>query len=192
MSKVSMDLTKEKKLIRTAQKGGEAGRSAFEAIYVHYKPHLEKFFRARLGAKTIIDDLVADVFTKALNGLDSFRWQGVSLSAWLYKISRNVLIDYFREEDKRKSASIKDIAPPETKEEGPSELAAKAEEYNLLHRVLETLPKREQKIIYLKFFEGRRNKDIAEMMNLSETNVGTIVHRTMKNLKEELNKKLDS
>ncbi len=181
-----MDLDKEESLIKTAQKGGERGRSAFEKIYTHYKPHLEKFFRARLGSDPIVEDLVADVFTKALDGLDSFRWQGVSLSAWLYKISRNTLIDHFRQADKQKTANLENISPPESKEEKPPEAAIKSEEYNLLHEVLNNLPEREQKIIYLKFFEGRRNKDIAKMLELTETHIGTIVHRTMKNLKEEL------
>jgi len=192
MSRISMDLDREKKLVKTAQKGGQEGRAAFEEIYKHYKPHLEKFYYARLGSNQVIEDLVAEVFKKALDGLDSFRWQGVSLSAWLYKISRNVLIDYFRKEDKRKFTNIKKIAPLQSKEESPESTAIKKEKYDILHEILNDLPEREQKIIYFKFFEGRRNKDIAKMMSLTETNVGTIVHRTVNELQKKLTEKYET
>ncbi len=178
-----MDLKKEKGLIKKAQKGGTGGRKAFEEIYKHYQPHITAFFQAQLGQNGKTEDLVQETFKKALGGLDSFRWQGVSLSAWLYTIARNVLVDHFRENDKESSTSIHNIAPPTSKEETPSSAYLKEERNNLLKNLIAELPEREQEIIYLKFFEGRRNKDIATMMELSESNIGTIVHRCMKKLR---------
>ncbi|MEA2020679.1 MAG: RNA polymerase sigma factor [Patescibacteria group bacterium] len=186
MSRISMDLEKEEKLVKKAQRGGRAGQKAFEDIYAHYQPHITTFFKAQLGQNRETEDLVQETFTKALKGLDSFQWQGVSLSAWLYRIARNVLIDYFREKEKRESTSLEKIAPPVSKEETPPTSYIKEEKTQLLQNLINQLPRREQEIIYLKFFEGRRNKDIANMMNLSETNVGTIVHRCMKKLRKKI------
>jgi len=186
MSKVSMDLKTEKRLIRTAQKGGRRGREAVAKIYQHYAPHLENFFRARLGSNPIVEDLVSETFKKALSGIDSFRWQSVSLSAWLYKISQNILIDYFRESSKRKSLHLEDIAPPKTNEPGPAAVYIQTERASLLHTLLDELPKRERTIVYLKFFEGQTNKAIAQKLTLSETNIGTIVHRTLAKLRTKI------
>lgn len=184
MSKVSMDLETEKKLVEQIQEGGEKGKEAVEKLYKHYKKHLEKFFRARLGSDPVVEDLVANVFEKALSGIDSFRWQNVSLSAWLYKISRNVLVDYYREDDKRSTTDIEDIRPPETKDQGPEDNYVDEEKKELLRGLLDELPEREQKIIYLKFFRGRTNKWIAEELGLTETNVGTIVYRSIRKMRE--------
>jgi len=181
-----MDLKTEERLIKTAQKGGRAGREAFGKIYQHYKPHLEKFFSARLGKNPKLEDLVSEVFKKALAGIDSFRWQGISLSAWLYKISRNVLIDFFRENGRKTEIDIETISPPPSLEPGPEQWYLKDAQENLLHELLEELPEREREIIYLKFFEGRTNKSIAAEMNLSETNVGTIVYRTIRKLRAKI------
>jgi len=186
VSKVSMDLKTEKRLIRAAQKGGKRGREAVAKIYQHYAPHLEKFFRARLGGNPIVEDLVSETFKKALAGIDSFRWQSVSLSAWLYKISRNVLIDYFRESGKRRSVHLEDIAPPKTDEPGPAAVYVQTERANLLRTLLSELPERERAIVYLKFFEGQTNKAIAQKLELSETNIGTIVHRTLAKLRTKI------
>jgi len=185
MSKISMPLKTEKRLIQTAQKGGARGRKAFGKIYAHYQPHLENFFRARLGHSPNVEDLVSEVFKKALSGLDSFRWQGLSLSAWLYQISRNVLIDYFRKASRTQTVDITKIPTPRAKSAGLEEAYIKNERCELLHQLLNELPKREQKIIYLKFFEGRTNRWIATKLNLSETNVGTIVHRSIRKLRRK-------
>ena len=189
MSKISMDLKVEKQLIRTAQRGGEKGRQAFGKIYEHYQPHLENFFRARLNHNQEVEGLVSEVFKKALAGLDSFRWQGLSLSAWLYKISKNVLTDYFRKINQIQTVDITKIPTPQSREAGPEELYLQDEKYELLHQLLAKLPKREQKIIYLKFFEGRTNKWIAQELELSETNIGTIVHRSVRKLRQRIVKK---
>lgn len=181
-----MPLKTEEHLIRKAQRGGEGGREAFGKIYEHYQPHLENFFRARLNHNPEVEDLVSEVFKKALAGLDSFRWQGLSLSAWLYKISKNVLTDYFRKINKIRTVDLDKIPPLQSKGAEPEETYLQTERYELLHRLLDELSQREQKIIYLKFFEGRPNKWIAQKLNLSETNVGTIVHRSIRKLRQEM------
>lgn len=186
MSKVSLDLKTEERLIKTAQKGGDKGREAFGQIYQHYQPVLARFFAAHLGGSSATEDLVSEVFKKALHGLDSFRWQDVSLSAWLYRISRNVLIDYYRESQKRRSVDLEDIAPPVSNEAGPEQNYAQSEQADFLHQLMSEFPKREQKIIYLKFFEGWTNKSIAGELDLSETNVGTIVYRVLARLRAKL------
>ena len=181
-----MPLKTEEELIRTAQKGGERGREAFGKIYEHYHSHLERFFRARLGNNPEVEDLVSEVFKKALLGIDSFRWQGLSLSAWLYKISKNVLTDYFRESGRIQTVSLKKTYPLESKIVSPEELYIANEKYELLHQLLAALPKRERKIIYLKFFEGRTNKAIAKDLNLSETNVRTNLYRVLRKLRPNI------
>lgn len=185
MSRISLDKDTERNLIKKVQKGD---KESFTLIFQHYQPYIKAYFRQRKIEDQNSEDLSSIVFEKALKGIDNFRWQGLSLSSWLYKIARNVLIDFFRDCEKAKlttySMEIVENLPSVT--DTPEEKALKDDTSFILSRILSELPEREAKIVYLKFFEGYTNKSIAEILNLSETNVSTIVHRAINKLKDYL------
>lgn len=181
-----MDLQEEEKLIRRAKavKGGE--NKPFGKLYENYRPKVKNYFLARLGDERKAEDLTSKVFEKALANLASFQWQGVPFSAWLFKIAQNTLFDTFRSERARPKVSLEKLPPLKTGEIGPEEAAIQTESYEVLERLLFTLPQRERDIIYMKFYEGYTNRAIAKLTGLSETNVGTILYRTLRKLREDL------
>jgi len=189
MSKISLDPKEEENLVRETKKlKTKAGKIAFGRLYRHYQPHIKRFFARRLRDETLIEDLTSEVFEKALKSIDSFQWQGVSFSAWLYKISRNLLIDYFRQNNKRKKTlPLPNVYHLPADTSSPEENIIEFEAGIKVHRLLETLKDRERKIVYMKFFEGYTNKVIAEKLEITETNVATILHRLMKKLRERFN-----
>lgn len=181
MSVISLDPKLEKKYIEDSRKDKEK----FAPLYKHYKEYIKKFFLYRVNTEQNAEELTAQTFEKALKGLDNFQWQGVSFSAWLYKIARNTLIDHYRKNDKRSEVSSLDqhySLPSDDK--SPEDKIEIMFSEDILHKVLQELPSREREIIYLKFFDGYTNKLIAELTDLSETNVGTIVHRVLKKLRK--------
>lgn len=188
MSKISLDQKKEEELVNKARNPNtKAGKVAFGQLYQHYYPHIKRFFAKRLSDETLIEDLASQVFERALKSIDSFQWQGTSFSAWLYKIARNLLIDYFRQSNKRKkNLTLSDIYHLPTPNDSPEEHLIEFEMEIKLHHLLDTLAERERKIVYLKFFEGYPNKLIAESLELTETNVATILYRVVRKLREEL------
>lgn len=183
MSKISMDSKKEKALINKAKQD----KKAFGAIYKHYKKHIFKFFNVKLRNKEVSEELTSVVFEKALKGIDNFKWQGVSFSAWLYRIANNTLVDYFRKQakTKEKEIDIEDMKILASKTPTPEEVYESNYADRVLYEILSTLPTREKDIIYMKFFEGYSNKTIAELTQLSETNIGTIVYRTLKKMRDQ-------
>ncbi len=185
MSKISLDKDTERKLIRKVQKGD---KESFTLIFRHYYPYIKAYFRQRRIEEQNCEDLSSAVFEKALKGIDNFRWQGLSLSSWLYKIARNVLIDYFRDSEKAKltTYSIEIIDNLPSSIDTPEEKALKDDTSFLLSRVLSEFPEREARIVYLKFFEGYTNKGISEILKLSETNVSTIVYRAVNKFRDYL------
>ena len=181
MSIISLPQEIEKKIIENSRND----KKHFGQIYKHYKDHIYKFFYYRVNDKVISDDLTSIVFEKALKGLDNFQWQGVSFSAWLYRIARNQLIDYYRKTDKRNATTnVEHLNSFESKEKTPEEKMEEMFAEDLLYQVLKQLPSREREIIYYKFFDGYTNRLIAEITGLSETNVGTIVYRTLRKLRD--------
>lgn len=183
MSKISLDPETERRLIKKTQRD----KKAFAPLYKHYYPYIKRFFAIRLTDFEVVEDLTSKVFEKALLGIDSFQWQGVSFSAWLYKIAKNTLVDFFREQERTKrETSLSNIRPLKSFDKTPEEILIEMDSENELHLLLDVLPKREREIIYMKFFEGYTNRAIARLTGLSETNVGTIVYRTVRKLREKL------
>lgn len=181
-----MDLEREERLVRAAQKSKGGPNLPFGELYKAYSPRIKGYFLSRLNDQTIADDLVSKTFEKALNGLDSFRWQGVPFSAWLFRIARNVFFDYLRSEKSSRKIRLDETAP--TKSDLPTQFEEliESEEDSLLKKALTQIPTREQEIVYLKFYEGLTNREIARIKGISETNVGTIIYRTIQKLREKL------
>lgn len=181
MSKVSLDLQVEQELIAAIQAGD---KDAFGTLYEHYHPHIRRFFAVKLTSADTISDLTSQVFEKALKGIDKFSWQGYSFSAWLYRIAHNALIDYYRKQSNQMLSMPEHLEVSDTAPE--AHLVMQQEwENKMLQKLLKDLPEPEKQIIYMKFFDGYTNKVIAEKLEISETNVGTIVYRTVQKLRKE-------
>lgn len=181
MSKISLEPKLEKRLIEKSRKD----KKEFAPIYAHYKDHIHNFFKYRVSNRETAEELTSTTFEKALKSLDNFQWQGISFSAWLYRIARNTLIDHYRKKERRdKTSSLEIVSDIASKEATPEEKVETMFAEEKLYEVIKLLPSREQEIIYLKFFDGYTNKVIAEITELSETNVGTIIYRTIRKLRE--------
>ena len=181
-----MDLKEEEKLVRAAQRIQSGPNLPFGKLYEAFSPRVKKFFLKRLGDEEIAQDLTSQVFKKALGGLGSFRWQGVPFSAWLFRISRNLFFDHLRSGKNKHRITIEEL--PHLKGNFPTQFEEleQTRENELLDRALIQLPPREREIIYLKFYEGLTNRAIAKITKLSETNIGTILYRTLRKLRGNL------
>ena len=183
MSRVSLPLKEEEKLVALSQRNPKN----FAPLFKHYYPLIKRYFERKLhGADT--EDLTAKVFEKALAGLPNYKWQGVSFSAWIYQIAHHLLIDYFRETSKEtgKKMELPEEVELSDKGKGPDEAAYENETAFEISNLLKELPERERNIIYLKFFEGYTNKTIAKIEGITETNVSTIVYRAINRLRGKL------
>ncbi len=158
----------------------------FGEIYKLYNQKIFRYFLVRVNSKPTAEDLTSITFEKALKNIKSFQWQGVSISAWLYQIARNSLIDYYRKEGKKKEIQITDENNIKDESSSIETQAIEKDGATIIQNIIDQLPKRERNIVRLKFYEGMTNKQIAKTLDITETNVSTILHRTMKKLHELL------
>jgi RNA polymerase sigma-70 factor (ECF subfamily) len=66
---------------------------------------------------------------------------------------------------------------------GPEELAERGSDLERLDGLIEGLPALERELIALKYGAGLTNRDIARLTRLSESNVGTRLHRAVQTLR---------
>ena len=150
-----------------------------EAIYRDYHGKVSGYIRSKISLAQDAEDIVADVFLKVYEKLDSFDESKASLSTWIYTITRNTLTDYFR--TKKVFEEI-----PETVEDDASveDEICSAEALETLVNALENLDERERDIIILRFYSGKTLKEIAETMHISYAYVKVLQNKALAALKK--------
>jgi RNA polymerase sigma-70 factor (ECF subfamily) len=161
-----------------------AREADWDALYTSELPRVYNFFRYRVGAGAITEDLTSITFEKAWRARHRYRRDLAAFSTWLMTIARNVAVDHYRQ--KRALVGLDEAAnvPDPTTPEQVAELRSDVER---LIGLLEHLPERERELLSLKFGADLTNRAIARLTGLSETNVGTILHRTIQGLRAEWN-----
>lgn len=159
---------------------GQAREEDWDALYAEQLPRVYNFFRYRVGDGAVAEDLASLTFEKAWRARHRYRRDLGGFGTWLFAIARNVANDHFRA--RRPHASLEEadeVAGGAT----PEELAERRSDFERLGRLLAALPERERELVALKYGAEMTNRAIAKATGLSESNVGTILHRTVGQLR---------
>src|SRR6202171_77727 len=82
---------------------------AFDELYERYSPRVFGYLFQRLnGNAEEAEDLTADVFTRVYEKIDAFQPQGAPLSAWVFRIAHNRLIDSVRRRPRQIQVTLDD------------------------------------------------------------------------------------
>ena len=159
-------------------------KMAFDDLYTQYYARVLAYLRFRVGSSEAAEDLVSQVFERALTHLADLQSPG-AIGAWLFRIARNCASDYFRRQ--RPAASLDTLVDSSHPREcSPEEtLVAQEERMNLLSQ-LNRLSEREREVIGLKFVACLQNREIARVLNMPEGTVGSLLHRTLARLRDAL------
>ena len=113
------------------------------------------------------------------------------LAQWLFTVSRNLAIDARRKE--RRMHRMSDTEPGTIRPAGgaafgpdPADAAARGDSVSQVLRSLAQLPPVQQEVIRLKFQHGLSYREIGEVLNLTATNVGFLIHTGLKTVRRRL------
>jgi RNA polymerase sigma-70 factor (ECF subfamily) len=159
-----------------------AAEPDWDAVYAEQLPRVYNFFRYRMGNDAVAQDLTSRTFEKAWAARARYRRDLAGFSTWLISIARNVATDHLR--------ALKPQLPLEAAEEvaahrTPHDDAALDSDLARLGTLLQNLSQREQELVALKYGAEATNRAIAELTGLSESNVGTILHRVVQTLRRD-------
>jgi RNA polymerase sigma-70 factor (ECF subfamily) len=147
-------------------------------------PRIYNYFRYRVGDDAVAEDLTATTFEKAWEARERYRHNLSAFSTWLFTIARNTAVDYFRQS--RPALPLDSITNKGVNGSRPVEDAVQVtDDLSRLKLLLSNLNTREHEIIALKYGADLTNRAIAELLNLSESNVGTIIYRLVQRLRVE-------
>jgi RNA polymerase sigma-70 factor (ECF subfamily) len=164
---------------------------SFSQFYDKYLNYVYAYISYRIIDKNTVADLTSAVFEKALTAFHKFDAKKASPQTWLITIARNTVTDYLREYSRKKTVALDDAVQVEAADPSPQEQTEKKEEYDILKICISILPPREQEVISLKFGSELNNRNIASMLKMSGNNVGIILFRAIRKLRNCFQEWLD-
>lgn len=184
-----MEAHPDRALIEEAQRDPEA----FGRIFDTYHDRILRYCIHRTGDVETGRDLAAVTFSKAMTQLWRFRWHGIPLSAWLYRIATHEVASHFRGKhvaslDELLGQGYEIADPHDIREEL---MAAQADierhaQWLVVRRELEQLPLKYQEVISLRFFEEKSLLEIAEILGKRHGTIKSLLSRGLAKLRTQM------
>ncbi len=174
----------EKRLLALAAQGN---KNAYGLLYEKYLDEIYRFVYMSLSDRWEAEDITENVFLKTWEQLPIVYSQDSEIDnfrAWLYRIARNLIIDFFR--SKKPVILENELTIDETSPEAAySEITLSKR----LEKAIMQLEPNYRQIIVLRFINQLSHKDAAKIMNLGYNNVRVLQYRALKKLRVLLSEK---
>lgn len=153
-------------------------------VYEKYFSRVHRYIAVRVGNKTEAEDLAGQVFLKALESISSFKWRGIPVSAWLFRIAHNQIIDY------RRTNKVKFHSPLDeslaSSDADPVLEAEKSLDINRVIQALGQISQGQRDVIELRFIGGLSTAEVAKVLGKSEGAVKVLQHNALIALRKRL------
>jgi RNA polymerase sigma-70 factor (ECF subfamily) len=155
----------------------------FEQAYIDYAKKIYRYLYWQTSDSALAEDLTSEAFSRAWHKRQTFG--DGSVQAWLFRIARNLLIDYRR---KKKELPLQDSAEivESLSRNGLATTYEQADEIWHMRLALDTLPDNLRGVTVLRFIEELSVREVAEILDLSESNVRVLQFRALKLLRRTL------
>ena len=149
----------------------------FEALYRSSRDDVFAYVMTLLRDRGVAEDVTAAAFERAFRKQRTYKPDRGSARGWLFGIARNAALDELRAR-KRVAELPAEIAAP------GEDVAERAVLRASVSAALSTLSARDRELVALKYHAGLDNAEIADVLGVSSTNAGTLLHRAMTKLRE--------
>jgi RNA polymerase sigma-70 factor (ECF subfamily) len=154
---------------------------AWGILYEEYFPKLYRYIALRVGNKAEAEDLIEQVFVKAFESIPSFRWRGVPISAWLFRIAHNQVVDHLRKATRSKTLSVGEFLGNNDAE--PEAMAKRNMTIEQLAGAMGTLTQAQRDVIQLRFAGGLSTAQVAKIPGKSQGAVKALQHSALATLR---------
>jgi RNA polymerase sigma-70 factor (family 1) len=168
--------------------------STFENIYNQYSTRVYNTVLSYLQQPQDAEEVTQDVFVEVFRSVEQFKGDA-AISTWIYRIAVNKSLDFIRHRNRQKRfAFLSSIFQTETGGlqhdrphfDHPGIQLENKEKGRLLFAALDRLPETQKTAFILSQVEGLSQKEIAEVMQQTESGVESLLHRARSNLRKHL------
>ncbi len=152
-----------------------------EALYQDHYDAVMRYVRARVGSKETAEDLVADVFCRALGAATKYRALRETPLPWLYRIAAHRVADHYRRQ--RPACGLDAAAEVVATGPGPDDVVLQKLAVTQVWELSQGLPKSQQRALWLRYGRQLELSEIAQRMGKSVEAVKLLIHRAVKHLR---------
>lgn len=173
---------REQKLIQAAQRGNE---QAFGELYNAYVQQVYRYVMYRVNNTETAQDLTADVFLRAVEGLARYENRQVPFLAWLYRIAHARVVDHYRRTQRVGTEENIDSVEVKVDEDLDTDLMLNYRQQKL-REALNKLPGEQRQVLLLRFIEGYDIQQTADTLGKTIGAVKMIQRRALQAMNMEL------
>ncbi len=155
----------------------------FKEIFNLYKNDIYRLSYSYSKSFIEADDITQQVFIKLYNHKEVLGKDNSEVKKYLVRITINESKTFLKSLWRKRVVLFDSIENEKYKEENLES------DSNVLNAIMK-LPKKYRTIIFLYYYENYKIKEIKELLNISETNIQSILLRARKKLKEMLKEDL--
>jgi len=150
----------------------------FEEVFNEQFPLIYNYIYFHVGNVTDAEDLTADVFVRAYKYWGSYSPGKGSRGEWLGGITRNIVKTYFKKRACR--PQISQLSEFIAADICIEDSYLHKEELLQVFAQMDALPERQRELLSMKYLLRLTNREIAKATGISESNVGVLLHRSIK------------
>ena len=156
-------------------------QQAFTKLYEAYFDKIYRYVAVKIGDRAEAEDMTQQVFLKALKSISSFKWKGSPFSAWLYRIAHNLIVDYYRKQNKRAATLQDDVQI--AGDDDPQESAERKMDLEQVLSATRHLTDAQREVISLRFTGEMSTAEVARIMGKSQGAVKALQHSAINALR---------
>jgi RNA polymerase sigma-70 factor (ECF subfamily) len=153
-------------------------------MFDEYYGRIARYAYARTGDRASSEDIASEVFVKALKALPSYRERGLPMGAWLFRIARNLVVDFLRQRSKKQTVPLEGLDLPSGAD--PEHVAETRLEMERVERAMKALTPAQQEVIRLRFLAELSSKETASVLKKSDGSVREMQSTAVARLKQLL------
>lgn len=158
----------EQQLRALVDRARRADPDAWEALYRRVYPRLFAYARRRLSTDEQAEDAVSEAMTRAMRRIDGFTWTGAGLDGWLFGITRNVVLETYREGARTRATDPQTVALARERDQEPGhddplDRLVGDEEQRLVRTAFERLTEEDREVLELRVVVGLDAQAVGEV-----------------------------
>ncbi|MAU09977.1 MAG: hypothetical protein CL607_09170 [Anaerolineaceae bacterium] len=161
-------------------------KRAFSHLYEQAHIAVYRYALGLTGNAQDAEDVTADTFIKAWNARESFSGDEDAALGWLFTITKNLVIDRSRKQDRRPQNVVLDETLLQATQPLPEQQAITEEQKRALWDLLNTLAEDRRDMLVLRYMVGWQVQRIAAHLNMNPNTVSATISRTLKQLHAHL------
>jgi len=160
-------------------------KKKFSKIYDQYVEQIYRFVFLKVSSQEIAQDICSEVFLRGWQAFEVKNKEIKNIRAFLYRIAKNLVTDFYRKKAKERVVFVDD--PPEIPDP-QADIEKKVminSDFEIVRKALLKINDDYQTVIIWHYLDGLKTSEIAKILNRPEGTIRVMLHRGLKELKNE-------